>query len=112
LALTAVALGAGLWLSAMNLRYRDVMSALPFAMQVLLFCSPVAYSSSLIPEQWRLLYALNPLAGLLEAFRSILLGRPYGSWAGLAVSLSMALVLLTTGVIFFRGREASFADEV
>jgi len=112
LALTSLALGAGLWLSATNLRYRDVMSALPFAMQVLLFSSPVAYSSELIPEKWRLLFAINPLSGLLDAFRWALLGRRYGSWEALLISFAMGLLLLVSGVIFFRGREATFADEV
>jgi lipopolysaccharide transport system permease protein len=112
LGLTMVALGAGLWLSAMNLRYRDVMSALPFAMQVLLFVSPVAYSSTLIPPEWRMAYALNPLSGLLDGFRWALLGQTYGSGQAFLISVAMGTGLLISGLIFFRGREATFPDEV
>jgi lipopolysaccharide transport system permease protein len=110
--LTMVALGAGLWLSALNLRYRDVMSAMPFAMQLLMFVSPVAYSSTLIPPEWRLAYAINPLSSILDGFRWALLGQAYGSRPALLISLFSGLALLISGVVFFRGREATFPDEV
>jgi lipopolysaccharide transport system permease protein len=112
LLLIATALGAGLWLAALNLRYRDVANALPFMTQVLLFVTPVAYSSALIPDSWRTVYALNPLAGVMEGFRWALLGSAAISGVSLVISILAGAALLVSGFVFFRSREDYFVDEV
>lgn len=106
------AVGIGLWLSALNVMYRDVRYLVPFLTQVWMFLSPVAYRSSDVPEKWRLLYGLNPMAGVIESFRWSLLGdtRPPGGM--LAVSAAATLVLLVSGLFFFRRMERAFADVV
>lgn len=106
------ALGIGLWTSAMNVRYRDVQYLMPFAMQVVLLASPIAYSSSVVPGGTiRILYAMNPLVGIIQGFRWSLLGTtPPG--AELFVSAAAALALLVSGLFFFRRMEATFADVV
>ena len=105
-------LGVGLWLSAMNVKYRDVRYVVPFLVQIWLFCTPIAYASSLIPERWRALYALNPMVGVIEGFRWALLGTDTAP--GLAVGLSalVALALLISGAFFSRRMEKTFADVV
>jgi lipopolysaccharide transport system permease protein len=107
-----IAFGIGLWTSAFNVRYRDVQYLLPFAMQVLLLTSPVAYSSEVVPEgPLRIAYALNPLVGLIEGFRWTLLGTdPPG--VTIFVSVGAAIVLLISGLFVFRRMEATFADVV
>ena len=105
-------LGMGLWLSALNVEYRDIANALPFITQSLLFVSPIAYSSSMIPEQWRMIYYLNPVAGVIDGFRWCLLGSGAGPHIGWAVSVLVTLVILIGGVFFFRIREERFADVV
>jgi len=112
LLLVITALGAGLWLAALNLKYRDVMNALPFMTQLLLFMTPVAYPSSLIPEAWRTVYALNPLAGVMEGFRWALLENAEVSGFSLAISILAGVALLVSGFFFFRSQEDYFADEV
>jgi lipopolysaccharide transport system permease protein len=110
LALVA-ALGVGLWLSALNVEYRDVRYTLPFLTQFWLFATPVAYPSSLLAEPWRTLYGLNPMVGVVEGFRWALLGaQPPGPMLGLSVTMS--LVLLVTGAFYFRRMERTFADVV
>jgi lipopolysaccharide transport system permease protein len=107
----ATTLGVGLWLSALNVRYRDVRHIIPFLVQSWLFATPVAYSSTLIPERWRPLYGLNPMAGVVEGFRWALLGtRPPGPL--LLVSLLTVAGLLVGGLFYFRRMESSFADVV
>jgi lipopolysaccharide transport system permease protein len=105
-------LGVGLWLSALNVRYRDVRHIVPFLLQIWLFATPVAYPSSLIAEPWRTLYALNPMVGVVEGFRWALLGA--GSAPGLLVGVSatMAVVVLLSGAYYFRHVEGTFADVV
>lgn len=105
-------LGAGLWLSALNIRYRDVRHAVSFLIQFWLFATPIAYPSSLLPEPWRTLYGLNPMAGVVEGFRWALLGTKTEPGAMVAVSALMALTLLVTGAFYFRRMEATFADVV
>ena len=106
-----VAIGAGLWLSAANVLYRDVRYALPFLLQVWLFASPVIYPSSLIDGAWRYVFALNPMAGVLDGFRWALLDGPApGPWS--AVSAASLLALLVSGVVYFRLAERSFADRI
>jgi lipopolysaccharide transport system permease protein len=107
----ATALAVGLWLSALNVQYRDVRYTIPFLTQFWLFATPIAYSSSLVPEQWRTLYGLNPMAGVVEGFRWALLGKePPGPL--LAVSVVVVVLLLIGGLYYFRRMEKTFADVV
>lgn len=106
------ALGTGLWLAALNVRYRDVRYTLPFLVQLWMFVSPVAYSSSIVPEQWRWLYNLNPMAGVIESFRWAILGSSAPSVSGLALSTVVAIVMFFLGLRYFRRTEQSFADLV
>ena len=105
------ALGVGLWLSAINVRYRDVRYTIPFIIQLWLFASPVVYSSSLLPESYRALYGLNPMAGVIEGFRWTLLGTdPPGLL--IAVSAMIVVALLISGAFYFRRSEKTFADVI
>jgi lipopolysaccharide transport system permease protein len=104
------AVGISLWLSALNVRYRDIQHVVPFLVQLWMFATPVAYPSSLLSERWRTLYALNPMVGVVEGFRSALLGSASAPGPVLAVSALTAIVLLVTGAFFFRRVERSFAD--
>lgn len=105
------ALGAGLWLSALNVKYRDVRYTINFMIQFWLFATPVAYPSSIVPERWRALYGLNPMAGVVEGFRWALLGKqPPG--AMLAVSVAVVIAILIGGLYYFRRMEQEFADVV
>jgi lipopolysaccharide transport system permease protein len=106
------ALGVGLWLSAMNVKYRDIRYAVPFLVQFWMFASPVTYPSSLVPETWRALYGLNPLAGVIEGFRWALLGTQTAPGPMTAVSALAALLLLLSGAFYFRRMEKTFADVV
>jgi lipopolysaccharide transport system permease protein len=108
----ATALGVGTWLSALNVRYRDVRYTIPFLTQLWLFATPIAYPSSLIPEGWRTLYGLNPMAGVVEGFRWALLGRVGSIGSVWLVSTAAVAVLLITGVLYFRRMEREFADVV
>ena len=108
----ATALGVGLWLSALNVQYRDVGHAIPFLVQAWLYASPVAYAASLIPERWQALYAINPMVGVIEGFRWALLGTGPGPGPMLAVSSGITLVLLISGALYFRRMEKTFADVV
>lgn len=104
------ALAVGVWLSLLSVVYRDVRYAVPFLTQVWLFLSPVAYSSSLVPERWRTLYGLNPLVGVIDGFRLSLLGNASVDWRMLAVSATATVALLVGGLIYFRRAERDFAD--
>lgn len=107
------ALGIGLWLSALNVLYRDIGYVMPFLTEFWLFVTPVAYPASLVPEQWKLLYALNPMTGVVEGFRWVLLGSENSAPSPmLAVSVSIAVVVLISGLFFFRRMERQFADMV
>ena len=108
----ATALTAGFWLSALNVQYRDVRYTIPFLTQFWLFASPVVYPSSLVPEQWRVLYGLNPMAGVIEGFRWALLGKGSGPGPMLVVSVLVTVVLLVSGAYYFRRMEKTFADIV
>jgi lipopolysaccharide transport system permease protein len=109
---TATALGVGLWLSALNVQYRDVGYVLPFLTQFWLLVTPVAYSSSEIPAQFQILYALNPMAGVVEGFRWALLGTPTAPGPLMAVSIGVAVLLLVSGLYYFRYMETTFADTI
>jgi lipopolysaccharide transport system permease protein len=104
------ALAVGLWLAALNVRYRDVRYAVPFLVQLWLFASPVAYAASLVPHQWRFVYSLNPMAGVVEGFRWALVGTPTPPGPMLIVSTAATLVVLFTGLAYFRKVERTFAD--
>lgn len=106
------ALGAGLWLSALNVRYRDVRYVLPFLIQLWLFATPVAYPASLLQEPWRTVYGINPMAGVVEGFRWALLGTGPSPGPLLAASTAAALLLLASGILYFRRMERTFADVV
>ncbi len=107
----SVALGAGLWLSALNVRYRDVGHAIPFMIQAWMFASPVAYSLMLIPAQWQPLYALNPMVGVINGFRWAFLGTGLMPLNTMLVSLCAGLAILVSGAFYFRRMEKTFADE-
>jgi|SRR5215472_2855976 len=106
------ALAVGLWLSPLNVRYRDVGYTIPFLTQFWLFASPVAYPVSLVPESWRLLYSLNPMVGVIEGFRWALLGKENPNFMVMLVSTAVILVLLVGGIIFFKQMERTFADVI
>lgn len=106
------ALGAGLWLAALNVRYRDVQQVLPFTVQLWLFATPVAYPSSLLSEPWRTLYGLNPMAGAIEGIRWALLGTGPAPTGMILISSLTAVTVLVGGAFFFRRMERSFADIV
>jgi lipopolysaccharide transport system permease protein len=108
----AASLGVGLWLSALNVQYRDVRHIVPFLVQLWMFATPIAYPSSLLPEPWRSLYGLNPMAGVVEGFRWALLGAPLASGPFLTFSASATLLLLLGGAYYFRRAERLFADVV
>src|SRR5271170_1370064 len=105
-----LALGVGLWLSAMNAIYRDVRYVLPFLVQFWLFASPVVYPSSRVPEKWRWLYGLNPMAGVIEGFRWSLTGRGTPPGHLLLISSAMVLIVLLSGVAYFQKMETIMAD--
>lgn len=106
------ALGVGLWLSALNVQYRDVRYTINFLVQFWLFATPVAYPSSLIPEKWRVFYGLNPMAGVVEGFRWALLGKANPPGAMLWVSVGVVMVILIGGLYYFKRMEQQFADIV
>ncbi len=108
----AAALGVGLWVSALNVRYRDVRHALPFVLQLWLFASPVIYPSSLVPQKWRWVLLLNPLTGIIEGFRAALFPQKEFDWTALAASAVITLALLVYSAHVFRRMERSFADFV
>jgi lipopolysaccharide transport system permease protein len=110
--LTALAAsGVGLWLAALNVQYRDVQHAVPFLIQIWMYATPVVYPSSIVPEKWRIVFALNPMTGIIEAYRTTVLGRPT-DWAALGVSTAVAAVLLVFGLWQFGRMERVFADVV
>lgn len=108
----AAAFSVGLWLSALNVRYRDVGYALPFLVQLWLFASPVAYPTSVVPEQWQFLYSLNPMAGVIEGFRWGLLGKAQPDFGVIAVSGAAVIAVLFGGLVYFKRTERTFADVV
>lgn len=104
------AAGLGMWMTALAVQYRDVKYGLNFAVQLLMYCAPVVYSASLIPDRWQLAYALNPMVGVIEGFRGALLGTRAMPWDLIAVGTSSALVIAVTGCLYFRSKERLFAD--
>jgi lipopolysaccharide transport system permease protein len=106
------AFAVGLWLSALNVRYRDVGYTVPFLIQIWMFLSPVVYPVSMIPERYRLLYSLNPMVGVIEGFRWALLGKASPDFSVMAVSAVVVAMLLAGGLVFFKNMERTFADIV
>jgi lipopolysaccharide transport system permease protein len=106
------ALGASLWLSALNVQFRDVGMAAPFLIQSWLFLTPIAYPSSMLEEPWRTVYAVNPMAGVVEGFRWALLGTDTAPGAMILVSTATATIMLVSGIYFFRRTERTFADVI
>lgn len=109
----AAALGTGLWIAALNVKYRDFKMLVPFVVQFGLYISPVGFSSSIVPEQWRLLYSINPMVGVIDGFRwAILGGNTQLYWPGMLLSLVLVSAILVTGIIHFRKTEKTFADVI
>lgn len=105
------ALGVGLWLSAMNVQFRDVRYVVPFLVQIWMFATPIAYSSSLLPGKWRTIYSLNPMVGVVDGFRWALLGAEAPT-STIAASTAVSIVILVSGAYYFRRMERRFADVV
>jgi lipopolysaccharide transport system permease protein len=111
-ALTALlAVAVGMWTSALNVQYRDIRHALPFAVQLLMFVTPIIYPISFAPARWRWVFLLNPLAGIIDGYRSAFFGRPF-DWPRLAISVAATLALLIYAASYFRRVERTFADVV
>jgi lipopolysaccharide transport system permease protein len=109
----AAAMGAGLWLAALNVEYRDFRYIVPFIVQFGLYISPVGFSSSIVPQQWRLLYSLNPMVGVIDGFRWAILGNEsIIYWPGFALSIGLMGLILITGIWYFRKVERTFADVI
>lgn len=109
----AAALGAGLWFAALNVKYRDLQFVVPFLLQFGLYASPIGFSSTVIPESWRLVYSLNPMVGVIEGFRWALIGGNFGLRAdALLISVTLTALVVAGGILFFRRTERSFADVI
>jgi lipopolysaccharide transport system permease protein len=104
------AAGLGMWLTALAVQYRDVKHAMNFIVQILMYGAPVVYPASLVPERFQLLYALNPMVGVIEGFRAALLGTREMPWSFLAAGTISAVVIALTGTLYFRRKERLFAD--
>ena len=106
------ALAVGLWLTALNVRYRDIGLIVPFLVQIWMYASPIAYSMNLVPQHWRWIYSLNPLVGVVEGFRWALLGKAPPDSGPMLVSMLMVVLLLVGGLAYFRRTERNFADVI
>jgi len=107
------AMGAGLWLAALNVKYRDFRYIVPFIVQFGLYISPVGFSSSIVPEQWRMIYSLNPMVGVIDGFRwAILRGKVELDWPRFTLSLALVALLFASGIWYFRKTERTFADVI
>jgi lipopolysaccharide transport system permease protein len=109
----AASMGAGLWLASLNVQYRDFRFIVPFIVQFGLYISPVGFSSNVVPEQWRFLYSLNPMVGVIDGFRWAILGTSYDIYVpGFVLSLTLVLFFIVTGIWYFRKMERTFADVI
>lgn len=109
----AASMGVGLWMATLNVQYRDFRYVVPFMVQFGLYISPVGFSSSVVPEKWRLLYSLNPMVGVIDGFRWAILGNQSNLyWPGFWLSLLIVGFLLVTGILYFRRMERTFADVI
>ena len=106
-------MGAGLWLAALTVQYRDFRFIVPFIVQFGLYISPVGFSSNIVPEQWRLLYSINPMVGVIDGFRWAILGGEATLYMpGFLLSLALVILLLWSGIWYFRKMERTFADVI
>jgi lipopolysaccharide transport system permease protein len=109
----AASMGAGLWLTALNVKYRDFRYIVPFIVQFGLYVSPVGFSSTVVPEKWRLLYSINPMVGVIDGFRWAILGGDVKIfWPGFLISLALVGIIFFTGIWYFRKTEKTFADVI
>jgi lipopolysaccharide transport system permease protein len=109
----AASMGAGLWLTALNVKYRDFRYIVPFIVQFGLYISPVGFSSTVVPEKWRLLYSINPMVGVIDGFRWAILGGDVKIfWPGFLISLALVGIIFFTGIWYFRKTEKTFADVI
>ena len=109
----AASMGVGLWLSALNVQYRDFRYIVPFIIQFGLYISPVGFSSSIVPEQWRWLYSLNPMVGVIDGFRWAIIGGDIQIyWLGFSISIGLVALLFISGIWYFRRMEKTFADVI
>jgi lipopolysaccharide transport system permease protein len=108
----ATAFGSGLWVSALMVRYRDFRYIVPFVVQFGLYVSPVGFSSSVVPEQWRWLYSINPMVGVIDGFRWAIIGEQNLYWPGFFFSVAGVVFLIITGIWYFRRTERTFADVI
>jgi lipopolysaccharide transport system permease protein len=107
------AMGAGLWLAALNVEYRDFRYIVPFIVQFGLYVSPVGFSSNIVPEKWRLVYSLNPMVGVIDGFRwSLLRGQSPVQWSVVLLSCGLVVLLCASGIWYFRKMERTFADVI
>ena len=107
----ATSFGAGVWVAALTVRYRDFRFLIPFVVQFGLYISPVGFVSTIVPDKWRLMYFLNPIAGVIDGFRWCILGGMHELYLpGLAISLTTALLITLGGIWYFRTTESEFAD--
>lgn len=107
------AMGAGLWIAALNVKYRDFRYVIPFIVQFGLYISPVGYSSAVVPDHWRLLYSINPMVGVIDGFRWAIVGGESQLYLpGVSLSLVLVLLIAVTGVLYFRKTEKRFADVI
>lgn len=109
--ISVLAIGIGMWMSALNVKYRDIRYALPFAIQLGMFVTPIIYPTSIVPEKWQWLLALNPLTGIIEGFRAAFFGTPF-NWTGLLISAVLAFSILIYSAFYFKKMEKTFADIV
>jgi lipopolysaccharide transport system permease protein len=108
----ATAFGSGLWISALMVRYRDFRYIVPFVVQFGLYISPVGFSSNVVPDEWRLLYSLNPMVGVIDGFRWAILGESNIYWPGFYISVTGVIFLIISGIWYFRKTERTFADVI
>jgi lipopolysaccharide transport system permease protein len=108
----ACSFGVGLFLTALNVKYRDFRHIIPFIVQFGLYVSPVGYNSNIVPQKWRLLYSLNPMVGVIDGFRWCILGVNNIYWPGFWISITITLVVLAFGISYFRKTERTFADNI
>jgi len=107
----AAVMGISLWITALNVKYRDFFHIIPFIVQFGLYISPVGFVSGIIPDKWRLLYSINPMVGVIDGFRWSLLGRNHEIyWPGFLLSAAIIGILFVTGLMYFRKTEKTFAD--
>ena len=106
-----LATGVGMFMSALNVKYRDIRYALPFCIQIWMFASPIIYPVTLVPKQWRWLLHLNPMAGIIDGYRAAIFGKPF-DWQGLTIASGITIAVLVYAAFHFRRMEKTFADVV